>query len=156
MNAAGSESVRRHILVVEADPLISAMICDALEYAGFETTAVTAAEDALSLAVMDVPFDLVLADVDLAGPMSGWELAEAMREMRGEVPIVYASACAEAARPERRVSNSVHLPKPFTLVALCTAVRDLLAPARRAPDIAPAPRPVVIDLERHRALRAAS
>lgn len=135
---AGNEA-RPHVLVVEDDELVAAMVRDALEYAGFEITAVIAAEDALSLAAMDVPFDLVLIDIDLAGPMDGWELGEAMREMRGNVPLVF--ACAEDAdlTAGERFGNAVFLPKPYSPIALCETVRARLAPSRHKPDIAPAP-----------------
>ncbi len=150
MRATQSQS-RPHVLVVEDDTLVSAMIRDALEYAGFEVTNVIAGEDALSLAVMDVPIDLLLTDIELAGPMDGWELAEAMREMRGNVPIIYASAHANGT--QMRVGNSLFLSKPYSQVAVCTMIRELLAPSTHQPDIGSASRRV-IHLNERRALRA--
>jgi CheY-like chemotaxis protein len=154
MSSTMEGDVRRHILVVEDDALVSAMVQDALEYAGFDVTAVIAGEDALSLVLMDVPFDLVLTDIDLAGPMNGWEVAEAMREMRGNVPIVYASAHVEAAGSGMRVGNSLFLSKPYSPVAVCTLIRQLLTPVVCQPDIAPAPRSRVVQFSERRALRA--
>jgi CheY-like chemotaxis protein len=152
MHSAQSQA-RPHILVVEDDPLVSAMIRDALDYAGFEATCVIAGEDALSLAMMEVPIDLVLTDIELAGPMDGWELAEAMREMRGNVPIIYASAHANGTR--MRVGNSLFVSKPYSPLALCNMIRELVGtPAAHKPDIAPAS-PRVIQLEERRALRRA-
>jgi CheY-like chemotaxis protein len=146
---------KRRILVVEDDALVSAMMQDALEYAGFEVTAVQAGEDALSLMAMDVPFDLLMTDIDLAGPMNGWELAEDVREMRGDIPIIYASAHVEAGG-STRVGNSLFLSKPYSPVAVCALIRELLTPSVYTPDIAPAMRPaaVVVDLAERRALRA--
>jgi CheY-like chemotaxis protein len=145
-----SES-RPHILVVEDDALVSAMIRDALEYAGFDVTAVMAGEDALALALMEAPIDLVFTDIELAGPMDGWEVAEAMREMRGDVPIIYASGQVNGT--QMRVGNSLFLSKPYSPVAVCSLIRELLAPSAREPDIAPAQRRV-IQLDERRALRA--
>lgn len=153
MNALGHIGNRRHIVVVEDDALVAAMVCDALEYAGFDVSSLVAAEDALSLAVMGVPIDLVLTDIDLAGPMDGWELGEAMREMRRDVPIVYTSGRAEGCGADRRVANSLFLAKPYSPVAICAMLRELLAPSVCKPDIQPAPRHV-IDLHERRALRA--
>jgi DNA-binding response OmpR family regulator len=156
MSVAKHGGERRHILLVEDDVLVAAMTRDALEYAGFEVTALIAAEDALSLAMMDVPFDLVVTDIDLAGPMTGWDLAESLREMRRDVPIIYASAQAETAGAGLRVGNSLFLSKPYSPVALSSLIRDLLAPVSvAAPDIAPASRRVV-QLDDWRAMRAAS
>ncbi|MBX6426312.1 MAG: response regulator [Variibacter sp.] len=148
-----SRGGRPHILVAEDDALVAAMVRDALEYAGFAATVVSAAEDALSLAVLDVPFDLLLTDVHLAGPMNGWELAEAIREMRPDVPIVYVSADAAAAAADLRVPNSLFFSKPYNPVAVCAAIRERLTPSACPPDIAPAPRCVVQFADR-RARRA--
>jgi CheY-like chemotaxis protein len=153
MSATMQNEDRRHILVVEDNALVSAMIRDALEYAGFEVTAVEAAEDALGLAVMDVTFDLLFTDIELAGPIDGWELAEAMREMHADIPVVYASARAANRGPAGRVPNSVFVSKPYSPVALCAMIREMLTPSNCTPDIAPAPREV-IRLDERRALRA--
>jgi DNA-binding response OmpR family regulator len=158
--AAAEAGARPHVLVVEDDELVAAMVRDALDYAGFEVTAVVAAEDAISLAVMDVPFDLVFTDIDLAGPIDGWELGEAMREMRGDVPLVF--ACAEDAdvTAAARFGHAAFLPKPYSPIALCATIRERLAPARRKPDIAPAPaqesEAEVVRLDDWRARRAAA
>jgi DNA-binding response OmpR family regulator len=130
------DEFRPHILIVEDNALISAMVAEALMHAGFEVTAVTAGEDALGLAVMDVPFDALFTDIDLAGPMNGWELAESIREMRPGVPVLYASACADDTAA--RVPGSVFISKPYSPVALCASLRQLLKPVVCEPDIAPA------------------
>jgi CheY-like chemotaxis protein len=139
------------ILVVEDDALVSAMAEDALAYAGFDVTAVAAAEDALGLAVMDVPFDLIFTDINLAGHIDGIELADMLREMCPDIPIIYASA--HTVEPVTMVPNAVFLPKPYSPVALCTQVRQMLGQQDHTPDIAPAkPRETrdVIDLEQYR------
>ncbi|MBN8919168.1 MAG: response regulator transcription factor [Rhizobiales bacterium] len=153
MDVAMDGRKRRHILLVEDDVLVSAMVKDALEYAGFEVTALDAAEDAVGLAMADVPFDLVVTDINLSGPMDGWELAETMREMRGGVPIIYASAQVYAEGSGMRVGNSLTLAKPYSPIALCKLIRELLAPSDAVPDIAPTQRKV-IHLHERRALIA--
>jgi CheY-like chemotaxis protein len=152
MHSPVQDSAKPHILVVEDDALVSAMVRDALTYAGFEVTAVTAAEDALGLAVMDVGFDAVFTDIDLAGPINGWELAETLREMRPHLPVVYASA--RAPDPLARVPDSVFLAKPYSPLALCKLLREMLVPSTCAPDIAPAA-PRVHEPERRPMLRLA-
>jgi CheY-like chemotaxis protein len=151
--STAKQNGKRHILLVEDDALVSAMMQDALEYAGFEVTAVIAAEDALSLAAMDVPLDLLMTDIELAGPMNGWELAEDMREMRGDIPIIYASAHVEPGASSQ-VGNSLFISKPYSPVAVCALIRELLTPSMCVPDIAPVPSRVVVDLAERRALRA--
>jgi CheY-like chemotaxis protein len=154
MNRKLGKNSAIRILVVEDDPLVSAMAEDALTYAGFEVTAVAAAEDALGLALMDVPFDLIFTDIDLAGHIDGFELADMLREMCPRMPIIYASA--RAVDTVALVPDSVFLSKPYSPLALCTLIRQMVAEHRHTVDIAPAAKRElheVIDFERHR-LRA--
>lgn len=149
-----AKSSARRILVAEDDALIAAMVEDALAYAGFEVTVVAAAEDALGLALMDVPFDLLFTDINLAGHIDGLELADMLREMCPGMPIIYASA--RAIDNVALVPDSVFLPKPYSPVALCTLVSQMLSQHRHTPDIAPAAKHEtrdVIDFEHYR-LRA--
>ena len=118
---------RLKILVVEDDPLVSSMVSDALASTGFEVTAVPAAEDALGLAVMDVPFDVLFTDIDLAGSINGWELAETMREMRPNLPVAYTSGRAQDNGAHARVPDSVFLAKPYSLSAMRSLMRELAA-----------------------------
>lgn len=119
-----SES-RPAVLLVEDDVLIAELAAGALEGAGFEVTSVTAAEDGLGLAVMDVPFDALVTDINLAGALDGWELAEALREMQPGLPVVYASGGAEDGDP-RAVPDAAFVPKPYNPVALCEAVTRVI------------------------------
>ena len=112
---------RPAVLLVEDDVLIAELAAGALEGAGFEVTAVTAAEDGLGLAVMDVPFDALVTDINLAGPLDGWELAEALREMQPDLPVVYASGSAGEDDP-RAVPDAAFLSKPYNPLTLCEAV----------------------------------
>ena len=112
---------RPAVLLVEDDVLIAELAAGALEGAGFEVTSVTAAEDGLGLAVMDVPFDALVTDIDLAGALDGWELAEALREMQPGLPVVYASGGAEMDDP-RAVADAAFVPKPYNPLSLCEAV----------------------------------
>ena len=143
MHPAVQDVAQPHILVVEDDALVAAMVCDALTYAGFGVTAVASAEDALGLALMDPPFDALFTDIELAGSIDGWELADTIREMRPHLPVIYASA--RPVDPLACVPDSVFLSKPYSPLALCTLLRQLLTPPSCAADIAPvatpAPRP---------------
>ncbi len=125
---------RPAVLLVEDDPLIAELAAGALEVAGFAVTAVTAAEDGLGLAVLDVAFDALVTDINLAGPLDGWELAEALREMSPDLPVVYASGGAAETDP-RAVSDAAFVSKPYNPLVLCQEVNRLVgqrAPVRRA------------------------
>ena len=117
MNPIGTDTQRSTILVVEDNALILAMATDALEDAGFGVIGVTAAEDALGLAVMDVPFDALFTDIDLAGPLNGWALAETLRDMRADLPVLYTSG--KPAEAALSVPGSRFFAKPYRLDEVC-------------------------------------
>lgn len=131
MQAIPLFSDRPTVLVAEDEAFIREMLVDALEEAGFEVVAVAAAEDALGFAVMDFAFDALVTDIGLDGPLDGWDLAATTREMRPDLPVVYASASAAADRATRGVAGAVFVPKPYNPVKLAETLAGLVA-ARRA------------------------
>jgi CheY-like chemotaxis protein len=64
--------------------------------------------------------DGVITDIGLADAMTGWDVAEAVRIMSPEVPVIYASG--ERDNDGRRVSESVFMSKPLTAHDLCWPV----------------------------------
>lgn len=124
------------VLLVEDDPLIAELAASALEGAGYAVTSVSAAEDALGLAVMDVEFDALVTDIGLDGPLDGWQLAEALCEMRPGLPVVYASGSATEDDP-RAVSGAAFVSKPYSPLALCGAVSRFVSPSAPRPTLAP-------------------
>ncbi len=122
---------KTQILVVEDEFLIREMICDALEDCGFETIGVAAAEDALGLALMEVPFDLLFTDIDLGGPMNGWELAETLREMRPNLPVAYTSGGIVRDR-SLMVAGGIFFPKPYGIDRVCAQVEEMCRTAMNA------------------------
>lgn len=84
-----------HILVVDDEPSVLAMVRMVLELEGHVVETVDDGEQAL--AALDLAtFDLVLLDVMMPG-LSGFEVAREIRARRdfGNVPVVFVSAKAE-------------------------------------------------------------
>ena len=111
---------------------------------GFDVIAVSAAEDALGLAFMDVDFDLLFTDINLAGPLDGWELAESMREMRPALPIIYASGSASREEIATRPPTRIFVSKPYRVEDIVGMVLRLIEEAAlariNAPSVQPFPR----------------
>ncbi len=73
---------------------------------------VTNAADALAhLAAL--PVDVLFTDINLPGGMDGAALARRAREMRPQLPVVYASARATLLKQDARVPGSIVVPKPY-------------------------------------------
>jgi CheY-like chemotaxis protein len=74
----------------------------------------------------------VFTDIQLAGALTGWDVAEQFRAADPDVPIIYASG--NAADRSRSVSNSIFLNKPYRpddVVAACRPDAHLLARSNR-------------------------
>jgi DNA-binding NtrC family response regulator len=129
------------ILLVEDDVLIAEMARDAFADAGFDVIAVSAAEDALGLAFMDVDFDLLFTDINLAGPLTGWELLESMREMRPALPMICASGSASREEIAKRANDTHFVSKPYRVEDIIGMVHRLIEEAALTRTNAPSVQP---------------
>lgn len=80
----------RSVLVVEDHALTLTLLCDALNNAGFSTTGVASAAEALALFDSADP-DLLLTDINLGGGVNGVELAHVLRSRAPYLAMVFLS-----------------------------------------------------------------
>jgi len=83
---------------------------------------------ALTLVREAQSIDVVITDIGLTDAVTGWDVAEAVRIMSPEVPVIYASG--ESDNEGRRVSKSVFMSKPLTAHDLMLACSRLLSTGR--------------------------
>lgn len=110
----------RHVLVIEDEPQMRAMLTDNLEFAGYRVTPVESAERALT--EFDThSFSLLIVDVMLPG-MSGFELCQRLRGRGAFVPIIMLTARTHEVDRIRGLELGAddYVSKPFS-------VRELLA-----------------------------
>jgi CheY-like chemotaxis protein len=117
------------VLLVEDEVLISNLVADWLSESGFAVHEVTTAIEALDYIDSGAAVDVLLTDVNLPGRMNGAELAERARELRPDLPIVYASGRFEAGDIGQPVPRSLFMPKPFSAEDVCTLLARLTAAA---------------------------
>jgi DNA-binding response OmpR family regulator len=127
-----------HVLLVEDDPTIAAVIRGLLEVHGHGV--VHAAHGLAALAeVSNARFDVALLDLDLPG-IDGFGLALQLRTMGYEMPLIAVTARSDAeAEPQARKSGfDDFLRKPVTAQMLLEAIAGVLdAHQRRAQGLAP-------------------
>jgi two-component system phosphate regulon response regulator OmpR len=119
-----------HVLVVDDDERLRALLQKYLSQNGFRVTAAAGAEDARAL-MKSIAFDLMIVDVMMPGE-SGLELTKSVRA-QSQTPILMLTARGEA---EDRIAGLEHgaddyLPKPFEpreLVLRCAALLRRAAP----------------------------
>ena len=116
----------RTILFVEDEPLLGELMTEALTDKGFTVEAVPDARCALRYLLSDV--DVLFTDIDLGDGMDGAQLAQLVREMRPDLPIVYASG-RRSMDQFRTVPNSIFLPKPYSLNQVDQTLARITEPA---------------------------
>jgi two-component system copper resistance phosphate regulon response regulator CusR len=114
------------ILVVEDDPVISALIRRALEQAHFEVEVCADGTSGLQSA-RDPGFGLIVLDVMLPG-MDGWTICRTLRDRRITTPILMLTARDSVEDRVRGLEGGAddYLPKPFDFKELLARVRALL------------------------------
>jgi DNA-binding response OmpR family regulator len=101
-----------HVLLVEDEIMISEWVAQSLSEQGFAVQTAANAADALDHLAAD-EVDVLLTDVNLPGGMDGITLARRARQLRPNIPVVYASARATMLSPDARVPGAIILPKPY-------------------------------------------
>ncbi|MBS7845461.1 response regulator [Pseudomonas fluorescens] len=112
------------ILVVEDDAIVRMLIVDVLEELEFQVLEAADAEEALKV-VEDSSnvINLMMTDVGLPD-MDGKQLATKVRELRAELPILFASGYADSID----VPEGMHvIGKPFSIDQLRDKVKVILA-----------------------------
>ena len=120
------------VLLVEDEAGVRAVAAERLRELGY---AVLEAEDgpaALRLLRSGVHVDLLVTDVGLPGGMNGRQVAEAAREGRPGLPVLFITGYAGSALKEHFAPGMAVIGKPFTLDMLAERVRAMLeaAPAK--------------------------
>jgi PAS domain S-box-containing protein len=117
------------VLVVDDEPSVRMLITEVLEELGY--AAVEAADGASGLAVLrsDVRVDLLVSDVGLPGGMNGRQLADAARQFRPGLKVLFITGYAEKAvfQNEYLEPGMQVLSKPFALEALAARIKSIIA-----------------------------
>ncbi len=115
-----------HILIVEDDSSVLKMLEALLNSAGYQTTGLTDAEEALKTAKR-TPFHLYLIDHHLPG-MSGIDLLKEIKKIDSEAVVIMMTAFGtiESAVDALKAGAYDYLPKPFQIDLVLTLVKKAL------------------------------
>jgi DNA-binding response OmpR family regulator len=123
MTSPAFRTEERHIMVVEDEPQMRAMLIDNLEFEGYGVTAVDTGEAALA-ELEGTPYSLLIVDVMLPG-ISGFDVCRRLRDQGTYVPIILLTARTHERDRVRGLDLGAddYVSKPFS-------VRELLARVR--------------------------
>ena len=117
------------VLVVDDEPTVRMLVIDVLRELGY--VALEAADGATGLRVLqsDRRIDLLITDVGLPGGMNGRQMADAGRQVRSDLKVLFITGYAENA-----VVGNGHLApgmqvmiKPFAMETLVSRIKALIA-----------------------------
>jgi CheY-like chemotaxis protein len=80
------ESVAPTVLIVEDEWLIRADIVYEFHAAGWVTLEAGSGEEALTILREGRQIDVLVTDIRLSGALSGWDVAQAFRRAKGDIP----------------------------------------------------------------------
>ncbi len=137
----------RHVLVVEDEWSIRAMLAELLAHAGYGVIEAADGREALSRLREQRP-DLIILDLMLPG-MSGWEFLNQSREQRDRtnIPVVILSAIEGRADYPSTLGVAAWFTKPLDVSRFLNAVEQLAggSPRTAQPDSSKAPYVLVIE-----------
>src|SRR3954471_9784951 len=118
---------QRRGLLVEDEFLLADLVSEVLGEHGFEVFTAANAKDALRHLTCGSPCDILLTDIKLVGGLDGTALARLARELRPNLPVVYASGSYRAIEELDAVSGAIFVPKPYNPEKLCAMLSAMTA-----------------------------
>jgi len=117
------------VLVVDDEPTVRMLVAEVLGDLGY--TAIEAADGPAGLRVLqsNARIDLLVTDVGLPGGMNGRQMADAARERRPKLRVLFITGYAEnAVFNHGHLDPGMHvLTKPFAMEMLATRIKELIA-----------------------------
>jgi CheY-like chemotaxis protein len=110
------------ILVVEDEIVVRTAVVQYLQEHGCTVLEAETGERAMAMCRSDTELDILLTDINLNGPFSGWDLADAFRTARPGIAVVYASGTGRDR--SRCVSRSRFFSKPYRMSDILGACQN--------------------------------
>ncbi|WP_222129974.1 hybrid sensor histidine kinase/response regulator [Bordetella genomosp. 13] len=117
------------ILVVDDEPTVRMLVVDVLEELGYTTIEAGDAVAGLKVLESDARIDLLLTDVGLPNGMNGRQMADAARQLRPGLKVLFITGYAENSllTNGQLEPGMAILTKPFAVDVLTARVRELIA-----------------------------
>lgn len=117
------------VLLVEDDDVVRQLTTEVLQEFGYRVQALRDGHAALELLRSEQRFDLLMSDIGLPG-MDGRELVVAARQLRPELPVLFASGYDERDLLEevraRDTAATASIVKPYDLKLLASRLGELV------------------------------
>ena len=116
------------VLVIDDEPTIRMLVAEVLAESGYAVIEAPDGPTGLRVLESNARIDLLITDVGLPGGINGRQVADAARQNRPELKVLFITGYAENAVIGRtRLANGMFvLTKPFQMEVLADRIRDIL------------------------------
>ena len=114
------------VLLVEDEDGVRAVVAEHLREFGYTVLDVSDGAAALRLLRLGARTDVLVTDVGLPGGLNGRQVADAARERRPGLPVLFITGYADGALDHQLAPGMEVIGKPFALDALAARVRAML------------------------------
>jgi CheY-like chemotaxis protein len=116
------------VLVVDDEPTVRMLVAEVLEDLGYIAIEAVDGASGLRLLQSGMRIDLLVTDVGLPGGMNGRQMADAAREARPDLKVLFITGYAEnAVIGNGHLEPGMHvMTKPFALAALASRIKDVI------------------------------
>ncbi len=117
------------VLLIDDDEAVRTMLADTLAEEGIEVDGLANAEDALILLAAGQVPDVLVADVNLGGGLTGFDLADIARSRHPDLEVILISGSAPLPAGHALQRHERFLAKPFAPDDLAREIRAAAAEA---------------------------
>ena len=116
------------VLVVDDEPTILALVADVLDDLGYTVIEATDSGSGLRVLQSGIQIDLLVSDVGMPGSMNGRQMADAARQCRPDLKVLFMTGYAEqTVFGEGQMPPGMHvMTKPFAMEALAGRIEELI------------------------------
>ncbi len=115
------------VLVVEDEALVRDMIAEELRDAGYDVLEAGDGEVASGFLTTSEAVDVLFTDIRLPGQLDGWAIARLARQLRSNLPVIYATGYTVDRSAE--VPGAIFLNKPYHPSQIVETIERLLRSA---------------------------
>jgi len=118
------------VLVVDDEPTIRMLVTETLEELGYGAIEAIDGATAMRVVQSDERIDLLVTDVGLPGGMNGRQVADAARQLRPGLKVLFITGYAEnaAVGSEHLEAGMQVLTKPFAMEDLARRIKEIVTP----------------------------
>jgi CheY-like chemotaxis protein len=118
----------RTVLVIDDEPMVRMLIVEMLDKAGFHALEAEDGPSGLQLLEPHPNIDLLVTDVGLPGGMNGGQVADAARQTRPDLKVLFVTGYAENAAGGNGLLDSGMevITKPFVMTELAAKISEMI------------------------------